>query len=233
VITAAVFVPSTPMLVPAVSCGAAAELDDVRDAAITALREALVPGASRVVVVGAGTATRRHPHGTGTFRGFGVALDVPLDPAVASSERLPLALTIGAWLLTQVGWHGDRVALEVDPASGDPALDAVGAALAAEPGSTVLLVVADGSAARSEKAPASLHPDAEAFDSAVSAALAAGVPTVLAALDRDLALAVTAAGRPAWRVAAAALEGSAYDAVVLADTAPYGVGYLVARWLRA
>ena len=52
------------------------------------------------------------------------------------------------------------------------------------------------------------------------------------AIDRDEARAVTAAGRPAWRVAAAASSGTTYDAELLATDAPYGVGYLVARWHR-
>ena len=54
-ITGAAFVPSTPMLVPAVASGAADELADVRDASITALRRVLGSRAQRIVVLGAGT----------------------------------------------------------------------------------------------------------------------------------------------------------------------------------
>ncbi|MBI1378798.1 MAG: hypothetical protein GC157_15160 [Frankiales bacterium] len=235
-IIGAAFVPATPLLVPEVASGAAGELDDVRGAALTALREA-ASGAERVVVVGAGAAMREHRDGVGSLRGLGVAYDVPLDPgappaAVDGQGRLVLPLTLGAWLLARVGWPGDRVALEVDPAAADDVLDAAGAALAADPGPTALLVVADGSASRTEKAPASLHPDAAAFDAAVAAALREGDARALAAVDRARAAAVTSAGRPAWRVAAAALGGEAYDAALLCDTAPYGVGYLVARWRR-
>ena len=224
--------PSTPMLVPAVSAGAAHELDIVRDASVAALRAALVDAPERIVILGGGSTTRTHLAGTGTMRGFGVPYDVPLDPAAASPEQLPLSITIGAWLLTQVGWPGDRAALEIDPGSGDVELDAEGQKLAGETMRTVLLVVADGSSSRTEKAPSSLHPDAEAFDSAVAAALRSGSPSALGAVDRQRAQSVTAAGRPAWRLAAAALEGSDYDAVLHADVAPYGVGYFVAHWLR-
>jgi len=260
VITGAAFVPSTPLLVPAVASGAAGELDDVRDATLAALRRALAAGAERVVVIGSGHVIRTRVHGLGTLRGFGVGLDVPLDPAVPQhldeldpaepradtlggpagrtpgADPLPLALTIGAWLLAQVGWPGDRVALELDPAASAATLAAVATALGHETSRSVLLVVADGSAARSEKAPASLHPDAAAFDADVAAALASGHPHLLAELDRSRATAVSAQGWPAWYAAATAMavaEDAPYDAEELADAAPYGVGYLVAAWTRS
>lgn len=239
-ITAAAFVPSTPLLVPEAGSGAAHELAEVRDASLAALAGALAAGPQRVVVLGATSRVigAPPPHGiasyaggTGSLRGFGVALDVPLDPVSPSEQPLSLASTVGAWLLAQVGWAGERLALELDPACDDPALDAAGAALADDV-PTALLVVADGSAARTEKAPASLHPDAAAFDLAVATALGSGDPRLLAGLDPSTAHAVSAGGRPAWRAASAALAGPAYAAELLADQAPYGVGYLVARWTR-
>jgi len=234
VITGAAFVPSTPMLAPEVASGAAGELDDVRAASLEALGRVLARGADRVVVVGAGSVMRAHTHGTGSLRGFGVALDVPLDPASPGGAALPLALTVGAWLLAQAGWPGDRVALELDAAAGTATLAAVATAFGQETQRSALLVVADGSAARNEKAPAWLHPDAEAFDADVAAALASGHPHLLAGLDRERAVAVSAAGWPAWYAAATAMavaEDSSYDAEVLANVAPYGVGYLVAAWV--
>jgi hypothetical protein len=232
VIVAAAFVPSTPLLVPAVASGAAPELDVVRRAALEATRSALACAPERVVVLGAGGRDATHATATGTFRGFGVDLEVPLDPAAPAAPgapALPLSLSIGAWLLAQVGWPGERAALELDP-QGDPTTP--GKALAAEDRRTALLVVADGSAARTEKAPASLHPDAAAFDAAVADALRTGDPARLAALDRDHAAEVSSSGWPAWAAAAAALGPGSYDAALLADEAPLGVGYLVATWLR-
>lgn len=234
-ITGAAFVPSTPLLVPVVASGAAAELDDVRGASLEALRAAIAQGAERVVVVGAGHEMRTHASGLGSMRGFGVDVDVPLDPAAPAGPRLPLALTLGAWLLAQVGWPGDRLALELDPEASIATVASVATALANTTARQALLVVADGSAARSEKAPRSLHPDAEAFDADVAAALASGHPHLLAELDRDRALAVSAQGWPAWYAAATAMavaEDAPYKARVLADVAPYGVGYLVAAWTR-
>ncbi len=232
-ISGVAFVPSTPMLVPSVAAGAVHELDLVRDASIEALRQVCRSAPERVVVVGAGTVTAWHSVGTGSLHGFGVELDVALDPVSPSPRHLPLAHTIGAWLLAAVGWPGDRVALELDPRADAGALAALGEELVSAPMRTVLLVVADGSAARSEQAPASLHPQAASFDAAVAAALRAGDPVALAGLDRDLASDVSAGGWPAWQVAAVASAGGAYDASLLVEEAPYGVGYLVATWLAS
>ena len=234
-ITALAFVPSTPLLVPEAGRAAASELDDVRAASRVAVVRALSTAPERVVVVGAGSVTREVRAGLGTLRGFGIAYDVPLDPASPSLEQLPLSLTIGAWLLATQGWPGERAALELDPGAGRATLASVATALAGEASRSALLVVADGSAARTAKAPAALHPDAAAFDADVAAALRGGRPHDLTALDADRARAVTAGGWPAWFVAATAAGISAdgtWDAVLHADEAPYGVGYLVASWLR-
>jgi hypothetical protein len=56
---------------------------------------------------------------------------------------------------------------------------------AAEP--TTLVVMADGSASRGEKAPGHLHPDAVAFDDRIEAALRSGDVEALAAIDAEQA----------------------------------------------
>jgi len=242
VITGVAFVPSTPMLLPAVSAGASGEIEPMREAALAALRRACSSGPEQVVVLGAGSVGRAslangfvaYDSGIGSVRGFGVPFDVPLDPAQPPGDHphLPLSLTVGAWLLSQVGWPGERRALEIDPAADDHTLDRIAATVADDVRRTVLLVVADGSAARSEKAPASLHPDSAAFDSYVASALRAGSAADLIALDRSGAVEVSAQGRPAWRVAArACAAGASFDAALTIDEAPYGVGYFVASWL--
>jgi hypothetical protein len=136
---------------------------------------------------------------------------------------LPLALTVGAWLLA--GAPVPAGGLAVDPAD-DPA--AVAARLPT--GRYGLLVMGDGSARRSERAPGYVDPRAAGFDRAVAAALATGDAAALAALDPGLGAELLAAGVPAWRAAGRAAAGRAWTAELLHDTAPYGVGYLVASW---
>lgn len=99
-----------------------------------------------------------------------------------------------------------------------------------EPGEgTTLLVVGDGSARRSEKAPGYLDERAAGFDAAVADALRSGEPARLAALDDALGRELLAAGVPAWHEAAARLAGT-YRAELRYDDAPFGVGYFVAVW---
>ncbi|MGH3381207.1 MAG: rRNA adenine N-6-methyltransferase family protein, partial [Actinoallomurus sp.] len=52
-------------------------------------------------------------------------------------------------------------------------------------------------------------------------------------LDPALAAELRAAGRPPWQVLAGAARDGRYAGEILADEAPYGVGYLVASWARS
>jgi hypothetical protein len=155
-----------------------------------------------VVVVGA-SPTPGPAEGTVDLTPYGV----PGEPA---KDPLPLALAVGAHLL------GDRSHLLWGVPSGPlPEADA-------------LLVVADGTAKRTLKAPGHLDDRAEAFDAAVVAALRTGDAAGLRALDPDLAAELWVGGLAAW-TAVAALEGP-WSARVLYADAPYGVGYVVATW---
>lgn len=133
-------------------------------------------------------------------------------PGQQVPDPLPLALAVGAHLL------GDRPhRLWGVPSGPLPQADA-------------LLVVADGTAKRTAKAPGHLDERAGAFDEAVVAALGSGDPAALAGLDAALAAELWVQGLPAWQ-AVAALPGPWAGAVSYAD-APYGVGYVVATWQR-
>lgn len=127
-------------------------------------------------------------------------------------DPLPLALAVGTQLL------GDRP----HRLWGVPA--------GPLPEASSYLVVGDGTAKRTARAPGHLDDRAEGFDAEVVAALAGGEPTRLAGLDRDLAEVLWVHGLAAWQ-AAAALPGPWRAAVTYAE-APYGVGYVVATWQR-
>ncbi len=93
-----------------------------------------------------------------------------------------------------------------------------------------VLVLANGSARRTEKAPGHLDDRAAAFDDALGVALAAGDTDALAALDRTLATELWASGTDGLR----ALGGLVVEEAVVdyADD-PYGVAYWVVRWTCA
>ena len=222
VITAVAFVPSTPMMIPAVASGAAHELDQMRQIAVNAVADVVV-GADAVLVVGAGDDSRLINSGVGSMRGFGVPVDVTLGDD--AETEIGLAGTIGLWLVQQTQWQGPLAVLEVCGPPGTELQQVVQA-----PRATALIVVGDGSAARTEKAPGYLHRDAEAFDRDVQAALIAGDPASLAQLEVDRARRVMAAGVDAWHALANALAGSTITAQSFYAEAPYGVGYFIAAW---
>jgi aromatic ring-opening dioxygenase LigB subunit len=93
-----------------------------------------------------------------------------------------------------------------------------------------LLVMGDGSACRSEKAPGYLDERAAAFDASVAAALAAADTAALTTLDEGLAAELRAVGRASWQVLAGAAEGTGLTGTLLYEGAPFGVGYFVATW---
>ena len=50
------------------------------------------------------------------------------------------------------------------------------------------------------------------------------------AIDAWLADQLLASGAPAWNATGQLLRGQSFDAELLYDDAPYGVGYFVAAW---
>jgi hypothetical protein len=238
VLRAIAFCPTPPLLVPEVAAGAAGELDPLRAACRDAVGRLLGSGPDEVVVIATGPVTRQFPPGTtGTLAPYGVAVTAALPggppqprparnagPYGVPDPRLPLGITLGAWLLAdaQVPCSAWSIGPETDPAE-------LGAGLDRTDRRRALLVMGDGSARRSERAPGYVDPRAPAFDASVAAALATGDAAALRGLDPALAAELLAAGAPAWRVTGHAATGP-YEAALLHDAAPYGVGYLVATW---
>jgi hypothetical protein len=217
------FSPQPPLLLPAVAGAVSPPLAVLRAAVSAAVETVLADRPEVVVVVGAGAHGVRFGQGdAGDLHGFGVDLELPFaGEARPGGRRVPLPHLLGAWLLDRAGHTGVR--LGVGP-------DDLGAALADVPGPVGLLVMGDGSARRSEKAPGHLDPAAGAFDAAVARALAAGDAAALAALDPAEGERLLAAGVPVWRAVGAALADREVEAELLHDEAPFGVGYLVATW---
>jgi hypothetical protein len=96
--------------------------------------------------------------------------------------------------------------------------------------STTLLVMADGSARRSEKAPGHLHPGAVPFDDAVEKALRAGDCEALAVLDLAEAEELWCQGASGFRLLGEVARGRRITTEVTYAGAPYGVAWWVARW---
>jgi hypothetical protein len=221
------FCPSAPLLHPEVEGGASAETSALRHACDDAVAAMLAVAPEVVVVVadGAPPGVRLGPGDVGDLRGFGVDVAIPFSGQVRpGGRRIPPAHALGAWLLDRAAFAGERVG--VGP--GD-----VGQLLRALPGPVGVLVMGDGSARRTVKAPGYLDETAAPFDAAVTRALASGNAATLAALDSADGERLLAAGVPAWRAVGEALAGRAVTARLHLAEAPFGVGYLVADWVVA
>lgn len=118
-------------------------------------------------------------------------------------------------LLGAVGFTGETV-VAIQPG---PVPDVAGAGV---------LVVADGSARRGEKAPGHLDERAEPFDAAIEAALAAADAAALRDLDPALGVALLAAGVPAFRALGAVAPTDWVSDLSYAGD-PFGVRYWVVR----
>ncbi|HZG02627.1 MAG TPA: class III extradiol dioxygenase subunit B-like domain-containing protein [Streptomyces sp.] len=233
-LVAAAVCPCPPLLVPEVAGGAAHEMDDARAACYDAVAVLAAARPDRLYVVG--TADRagrgRHPQGAvGSFRPFGVDLQVALGAGRPADRPLPPSLTVGAWLLERTGWGAAPVeGLGVGEPLSKERCAAAGRKLAAGADRVALLVMGDGTTCRTVKAPGYFDERAAAFDAAAARALDAADTDGLLALDEELAYELGASGRACWQVLAGAAEGAGLSGRLLYDRAPYGVGYLVASW---
>ncbi|WP_399890003.1 class III extradiol dioxygenase subunit B-like domain-containing protein [Streptomyces sp. BBFR51] len=235
-LVAAAVCPCPPLLVPEVAAGAAPELDAARAACVDALGVLAAARPDRLVVVGPADSAgpEVHPPGArGSFRGFGVEVDVRLGAGAGASDgpELPYGLAVGAWLLGRIGWADAPVeGVGVGEALDAGRCAALGRDLAARDDRVALLVLGDASACRTLKAPGYLDERAAPFDAAAGRALGAADVTAIAALDAVLARELKVSGRAPWQVLAGAAEGADLAGALLYEDAPYGVGYIAATW---
>lgn len=235
VLIAGAFVPSPPLLVPELNGLAAAENDELRRAVLAVAQD--LGEATEWIVVGTGDAAAEiRPTARGTFRGFGVDVAVALGPEATGEPdpELPLAALVAGWIRDRVAPHVS-VAVHILDVDTDPAAcaklgEAVREWLDAGTTPRALLVVADGAATLTPKAPGAYDARSEAVESALGAALAAGDPAGLASLDAALCSEIRLTGRAAWHVLAGAFPQDPSTATVTYSGAPYGVGYHVGAW---
>jgi len=224
-IAAAALCPSPPLLCPQLT-GGRPVLPELRTACAEVVGRLLEQDPDVVVVVGPGAATSTWDAGS--------RLDLSaFAPGISVSSRdgVPLALGLGAMLLDQAGYRGPRRLQAVGQDEPAGVCAKLGAELAGSGARAGLLVMGDGSARRSLKAPGYLDPRAAGFDAGVERAVRAGDLPALLELDQALARDLMATGRPAWQVLAGAMPAPAPATEVLYRDDPFGVAYLVAYLL--
>ena len=222
VLISVAFVPATPLLVPQIAQGAAHELAHLRQASLDAVTQLVQSGADQLVVVATAPVTGPAT-GEPDWSGFGVG-------TAPTGQVLSPSLSIGHWLLDHVGAQADLY-IGVSPLAASAECAVLGKSLVGEQ-SLAVLVVGDGSACRSDKAPGSLDPRAQEFDAEVIEALRLGDSARLSRLDSDVATELQVDGRAPWQVVAAMVDAPMASQVVASDD-PYGVLYVVAPWSAA
>lgn len=247
-LVAAAVCPQTPLLIPEVAGGASEELADIRKASLDAVAHLWMAQPDLLVVLApGGRAGAREARLGGTFRRFGVDFAVGGDSAGstdAADSGNPGAepccgLLVGGWLLdsafpsaaSREGWE---IGEETEPQE----CARLGRELAQRAERVAFLVMADGSARRTVKAPGYLDDRAEPLDDEIARALAHADTTALAAIDATAANDLMAAGRAPLQALSGAVEavGTGGDrpwrGELLSYRAPYGVGYFTALWTR-
>jgi hypothetical protein len=202
-IVAIASLPNPPLLLPGITGGPVTEVEELRGACLVAI-EAVIAAEPEVIVVVGG-----------------------VEPGEIDK---PLSVRVGRSLLTQFGCSlpVEHVAVPADTPTGECLT--IGRAVADRRERSGLLVMADGSARRTLKAPGYLDDRAAPFDARITSALAVGDPTSLTALEPDLAAELLVAGRAAWQVLAGAARDAHWNAELPYAADPFGVWYPVAIW---
>ncbi|QCC78590.1 hypothetical protein E2C04_02900 [Nocardioides daphniae] len=163
----------------------------------------------------------------GTGRRIVVVPPVPALLEEYGSSTDPVAELRSA-CVAAVAWLDSRVRI----IAADDLARRVGESLTGRPSdeeATDVLVLANGSARRSEKAPGHLDERAAAFDAHLGELLAAGDAAGLAAVDHDLAEALLTSGLEVFRTLSD--EGIDVQSVQIDHAEdPFGVRYWVVRW---
>ncbi|MEV4392332.1 hypothetical protein [Nonomuraea sp. NPDC049607] len=221
-LVAAAVCPQTPLIVTGLP-----ELRAACRAAVAALRAARPD--VLVVVGGAETARSYDGAAAGSLRPWGFEVTVGEGRPV-----LPLSLTVGRRLLNDAeeapAHDGDRVpatAVAYDAAPEE--CRAIGAELAAL-GRVALLVMADGSACLTPRAPGRYDEAAGPYNALIADAVGRADAAALAALDPVEADRLWVTGRAALQVLAGAAEGTSLTGRLLMESSPYGVGYFAGVW---
>jgi hypothetical protein len=252
VLVSAAVLPWPPALVPELMGRAASEVEPLRHAADEALRglvATLTRSSSRppgrpaigpqIVVVGPGEPGEHKGAGEVSFADFGRDVRVPPLPGASGVQAadLPTPVMVGRYLVSRVtgdSAEADRLWADARWVTVDAGeAGSLGVELREDPRDIALVLLVDGAASHGPKAPRAEDSRAGRFDDSVAAALAAGDPVQLGAIDAALGSEVGAVDVHLWSLLEAAAGRSSWEGRLLFRGEPYGVGWTVALWRRA
>jgi hypothetical protein len=213
---AAAVLPHPPLLVPELACAAAPELAPLRAACHEAL-STVVAAADLTILIGDGPVWAVPvTSAPGSFRPYGadvdvalptlVDLDLPALPPPAQLTDLPLSLAVAAHLLKDLDPPPARLFAATVPRSLGPLAAATIGQTLSTTARFGLVVMADLSARRTERAPGAFHPDAADFDARVADAFRTGTPQRLLTLDPAQSADLLVTGRAPLQVLAGSFD---------------------------
>ena len=164
-IVSAALVPAAPLLVPGLN-GHTMPAPEVRAAALEAIQRMIDAGVDEVIVLAEadrdGLFDSTAPWGLHRIGGMHT-LSEP-GAGVTFDQLLTVSLAIGASVLRDAGWTGTTSFYALERTMSADAAAEVGRGLEATRRSVGLLLLGNGSACCTEKAPGSFHPQAETFN---------------------------------------------------------------------
>ncbi len=220
---AAAVCPAPPLLARELT-GADRAVPELRKACGDAVAALLAPRPDLIAVVG----TAAGGGEWGTEGKLDLSAFAPQLGGPAPGTRLPVSLGLGAMLLDLAGYGGRRVLHSVTEDDSAAHCAALGARLGTTGERVALLVMADGSARRTLKAPGYLDERSVPFDTSAERAIRDGDPGALLAIDAGVARDLMATGRPGWQVLAGAMGSVRPVSEIRYRDDPFGVFYLVA-----
>ncbi|WP_327187368.1 hypothetical protein [Streptomyces sp. NBC_01334] len=233
-LVAAAVLPCLPLLAFEADVGAPAAPERLRAACEEAVAAVLAEDPEIVAVVGPSVRSLLHDEGAlGSSQDLELPVGVRLGQGRATEapvSGLPMALSVGAWLLQQAGWSGPVRACELDDARSWPTNGEDGVNLAGWADRVGLLVMGNGPTRAGADGARRPDPRAEEIDAGVAAALASGdVDGFFPNMDAGLARALGVSGRSPWQL----LDGADWDLtthrLLYAETVD-GVSCFVATW---
>lgn len=224
VITAAGLCPWPPILARELT-GIDPVIPELRASCAEVIDRLIRTAPDAVVVVGPAADTQVWT----SYDHLDLSLFAPMRSVATSC--LPAPLGLGAYLLDRANYDGRRVLQAVGSNESVNNCVELGRTFASSSDRLALLVMGDGSARRSVKAPGHLDPRAEPFDAAVAQAIATSDFAALEQLDSGLARELMVTGVAPWQVLSGAMKSITTRTDMLYADAPFGVMYFVALFM--
>ena len=231
-IVGAALVPAAPVLLPALS-GREHPAAAVLNAALEVMRQLIESDPAEVIVLAEadrdGVFDNSAPWGLHRLGGMRTSDEI--DATAARVEPLPVPLAIGAALLGTAGWTGPAAFHALDRSISPEAAIEYGRRLSSNALPVGLLLLGNGSACCTDKAPGSFHSGAQAFNEELTSMIRTGDQRIVEQLSAEAAAEQLSDIRVPLQVLAGAGSPDYLRRSIAYDEPFMGVHYICAAFL--